>query len=152
MSEDQNLQSLYRQTVLDHCRHPRNFRRMERADRRAEGHNPLCGDKVTMYVRLDGDTIADVAFEATGCAISLASASMLTERVRGRRLADAEAAIAEVAAVFSTGRAAPAAALHGDLAALGGVRAYPSRVKCATLAWQTLQAALRGAPGTATTE
>ena len=152
MTDEADLQALYRQTVLDHCRHPRNFRRIEAPDRQAEGHNPLCGDKVTIYLRLAGDTVADVAFEATGCAISLASASMLTDMIRGKRVPDVDAAIDEVGALFAPGGEPSKRVRESDIGALSGVRAYPSRIRCATLAWRTLEAALHAGAGTVTTE
>lgn len=141
MTSQDDLNRLYRETVLDHSRNPRNFRRIEPADRRATGHNPLCGDKVTLYVKLGGnESIRDVAFEATGCAISLASASMLTELVLSRPLADVKALILDVCAMFTDH---PRNLPPGDVTALAGVRAYPSRVRCATLPWRTLEAALQ---------
>jgi nitrogen fixation NifU-like protein len=152
MTTAPDVQALYRQRVLDHYRHPRNHRRIAAADRQAEGHNPLCGDKVTIYLQLAGDTISDAAFEATGCAISLASASMLTEMIRGRPLAEAEGAIRDVAALFTPGGEAPARVQASDIGALSGVRAYPSRIRCATLPWRTLEAALHATGHTVTTE
>lgn len=145
----EQLNPLYRDIVLDHSRNPRNFRRLEPADASAEGHNALCGDKITVYLRLADDRLADVAYEASGCAISLASASLMSEATRGRSRADALAAAGDFLAALAPGsRREPA----GDLAALGGVRAYPSRVRCATLPWQTLKAALDGGTRTVTTE
>jgi len=143
------LAGLYRSSVLDHSRHPRNFRRLAAADHQATGHNPLCGDKVTVYLgTAPGDVIADASFEGTGCAICLASASMLTEQVRGRTGAGALQLAADVAAMLAPGSQATA---PGELAALAGVRDYPSRVRCALLPWKTLEAAVRGEAG-ATTE
>lgn len=145
-----DLADLYRTAVLDHSRHPRNFRRLATANRQATGHNPLCGDKVTLYVELGGDdVIRDAAYEAAGCAISVASASMLSEQVRGRTARDALELAASVSGMFSD---PPGGAPGGDLAALAGVRDYPSRVRCATLPWRTLEAALLGERGEATTE
>jgi nitrogen fixation NifU-like protein len=142
MATEGELGELYRETVLDHSRRPRNLRRIEQPARRATGHNPLCGDKITVYLDLTADKIVrDAAFEATGCAISMASASMLTELVRNRPLAEVQSMIRNVFAMFvsETEGLAP-----GEMAAFAGVRAYPSRVRCATLAWRTLEAALRG--------
>jgi nitrogen fixation NifU-like protein len=139
---------LYRQIVLDHSRHPRNQRRPDHYDLEAEGHNPLCGDKVRVYVGLRNDTLRDVAFEASGCAICLASASLMTEAVRSRPARDARDAIEG----FLAGMTAGGAPLTGDLAALGGVGQYPSRVRCATLPWKTLGAALDATPAIVTTE
>lgn len=143
-----DLNRLYREAVLDHSRHPRNFRRIDQPIAQAEGHNPLCGDKVTVYLRLAGERIADAAFEATGCAISIASASMMTEVVRGKSTASARAAIHDAAATFSGGCEHP----PGELAALATVRSYPSRIRCALLPWRTLESALDGSAGTVSTE
>jgi nitrogen fixation NifU-like protein len=143
-----DLKDLYRQIVLDHSRHPRNQRRPERFDREAEGHNPLCGDKVRIYLDLKGDVLQDVAFEATGCAICLASASLMTECTRGRAVPEVRAAVDR----FEQALATDGSTLTGDLAALGGVSQYPSRIRCATLPWKTLRAALDASPDTVTTE
>jgi nitrogen fixation NifU-like protein len=141
---------LYQQIVLEHSRRPRNFRRLDGADRRAEGHNRLCGDKVTLYLGVAGDHLTAVTFEASGCAICLASASLLTEAVGGHTLADADALAAGVVGHFIDPAAHP---LAGALAALDGVAAYPSRIRCATLPWQTLRQAISGRPDAiATTE
>jgi nitrogen fixation NifU-like protein len=143
-----DLARLYRDKVLDHSRNPRNFHRLEDAQARAEGHNPLCGDRLVVYLRFEGERIGAAAFEGTGCAISLASASMMTEIVRGRSRAEArEAAHAATAMLAPDGSYA---AVPGDLAALGGVRGYPSRVRCALLPWRTLEAALDGRVATTT--
>lgn len=133
------IERLYREAVLDHSRHPRNFRRIDPSDACTEGNNPLCGDRITVYLRLDGDRVADAAFEATGCAISIASASMMTEAVRGRSIREAREAIRRANALF-TGPATVVA--PGELASLASVRNYPSRVRCAMLPWKTLDAAL----------
>jgi nitrogen fixation protein NifU and related proteins len=142
------LEDLYRQIVLDHSRHPRNQRRMEPHDRVAEGHNPLCGDKVRVYAQLCGDDVADIAYEASGCAICMASASLMTEATKGR----SRSAVRTLAAQFDRALTSGSADLTGDLAALTGVSQYPSRIRCATLPWKTLVAALDAAPGTVTTE
>ena len=151
-----DLTDLYRQIVLDHNRHPRNQRRPLRCDREAEGHNTLCGDKVRVYLQLEngtlGDvagTLGDVAFEASGCAICLASASMMTEAVRARPLDEARTTIDQFSRALTTNGGET---LTGDLAALGGVGAYPSRIRCATLPWETLRAALDSSPDTVNTE
>ena len=146
-----DLADLYRDVIVDHNRAPRNFRRLEPADREAQGFNALCGDKLTVFVRLTGERIDEVAFEGSGCAISVASASLMSERVKGLTLAEARALHAEVHDLLTGQRDAGDPASLGSLgkvAALVGVRAYPSRVKCATLAWHTLLAALdqRDAP------
>lgn len=145
-----DLAGLYRTAVLDHSRQPRNFRRVPDANRQATGHNPLCGDKVSLFIALgEDDVVRDAAFEATGCAISLASASMLCEQVRGRSGSAALQLAAKVAGMFAR---PPGPAPEGDIAALAGVREYPSRVRCALLPWRTLEAALRGEASPATTE
>jgi nitrogen fixation NifU-like protein len=135
-----DLRELYRDVIVDHNRAPRNFRRLAPADREAEGFNALCGDKLTVQLRLDGDRIADAAFEGSGCAISVASASLMTERIKGLTLDETRALHAAVHAMM-TGADAGGTEL-GKLEALRGVREYPARVKCATLAWHTLLAAL----------
>jgi nitrogen fixation NifU-like protein len=151
MNTAENLRDIYREIVLEHSRQPRNFRRLEPSDWSAQGHNPLCGDKLTVYVRLDGEKITDVTFEGTGCAISLASASIMTEALLGESVGVAKTKIADIVAAFET-RGPEAPAITGDMAALSGVRRYPSRIKCATLAWKTLVAGLQKNPGTVTTE
>jgi nitrogen fixation NifU-like protein len=143
-----DLQNLYRQIVLDHSRHPRNQRRMEPHDREAEGHNPLCGDKIRVYAQVRDGDLADVAFEASGCAICVASASLMTEAAKGRAGSEVRALAGEFDRAMTSGTGD----LSGDLAALAGVSQYPSRIRCATLPWRTLVAALDAAPGTVTTE
>ena len=134
----QELTCLYQQIVLDHSRQPRNSRRPALFDREAEGHNPLCGDKVRVYVQISDGMLHDVAFEASGCAICLASASLMTEATSARPLPDVRSTIDGFLGALMTGHPS----LTGDLAALGGVSQYPSRIRCATLPWKTLQAAL----------
>jgi nitrogen fixation NifU-like protein len=151
MNNARDLQALYRATVLDHSRHPRNFLRLEPADRVVVGHNPLCGDKLTLYLRLDNDRIENLTFEGTGCAISMASASIMTESVKHHDLDDAQHEIDRIMRQFASSDP-DEAAVEGDMAALSGVRAYPSRIKCATLPWKTLEAALQKNTLTATTE
>ena len=148
------LRELYQATILDHNKKPRNFRAIEDADRRADGHNPLCGDKLTVYVALDDDDrVADVAFVGNGCAISTASASLMTESVRGKRVEEVEQAFARFHAMVTSPTDAPVdASALGKLAVLAGVREYPARVKCASLAWHTLKAALEGADEPVKTE
>jgi nitrogen fixation NifU-like protein len=139
-----DLKDLYQQVIVDHSKKPRNFRAIESA-RRVDGYNPLCGDRVTVYVKMDGDKIADIGFQGTGCAISTASASLLTEALKGKTLEDAEALFGAFHDLV-TGlepRHGEAPAL-GKLEAFSGVCDYPTRVKCATLAWHTLRAALKG--------
>jgi nitrogen fixation NifU-like protein len=138
-----DLQDLYQEVILDHNRRPRNFRAMDNPSRHAEGYNPLCGDRLTLFLRVNGDTIEDASFEGSGCAISKASASMMTDSLKGRTLADARR-LFEAFHQLVTGHAeAPdAAAALGKLAVFEGVRHYPTRVKCASLAWHTLKSAI----------
>jgi nitrogen fixation NifU-like protein len=145
-----DLKDLYRDVILDHNRRPRNFGQLESADGRAEGHNPLCGDRLALSVRLDGERIADIRFEGKGCAISTASASLMTEAVKGKDRAQVKALFDRVHALLTRPDATPDAAL-GKLAALSGVREFPARVKCASLCWHTLNAAL-GDGATVSTE
>ena len=137
-----DLKDLYRDVIVDHNRHPRNFRAMPDADRRADGFNPLCGDKLTVYVKLEGDRIADVSFNGSGCAISVASASLLTESVKGRTVDEAEALFKRMHRLLTRDDAVEDSASLGKLGALSGVREFPARVKCASLCWHTLDAAL----------
>lgn len=138
------LDDLYQDVILDHNRRPRNFGPMDPADGHAEGHNPLCGDCVTVFVKRDGDRIVDVTFTGNGCAISTASASMMTEAVVGKTVPEALALLDEVQGVVR-GETPPNEESLGEIAALCGVKDFPMRVKCATLAWHTLRAALEGA-------
>lgn len=148
-----DLRELYQQVILEHCRHPRNFKELENANRTAEGYNPLCGDQLTLYVRLEGDKIVDISFKGSGCAISKASASLMTGAVKGKTLAEAEELFGRFHDMVTSGHdAAIDEDAVGKLAVLGGVREFPVRVKCATLAWHTLQSALRGAGKPVTTE
>lgn len=154
MGED--LQKLYQRTVLEHCRSPRNFHAIEEADRVAEGFNPLCGDKVTVYLRAPengGGTglIAEISFEAVGCAICLASASMMTELVGGETETQARRQAEKVMRAFKPGVENGLGDL-GEIEALGSVRAYPSRIRCVTLPWKTFTAALDDDPSTVSTE
>jgi nitrogen fixation NifU-like protein len=135
------LQDLYRDVILDHNRKPRNFGRLDPADASADGHNPLCGDRLNVSLRLAGDTIADIRFEGKGCAISTASASLMTEAVKGRDRKTVHELFTRIHALL-TQAAAPVDESLGKLAALSGVREFPSRVKCASLCWHTLNAAL----------
>jgi nitrogen fixation NifU-like protein len=145
-----DLQELYREVILDHNRQPRNFGELGDADRVVQGVNPLCGDKLTLYVKLDGDKVGDIRFKGTGCAISVASSSLMTERVKGAGVADALALFDQIHDML-TGHAEPAENLD-KLAALAGVREYPSRVKCASLGWHALKTALSGPGEQVTTE
>ncbi len=155
MSAAHDLKALYRKTVLEHSRQPRNFRRIDDPDRNAEGHNPLCGDKVSIFLKLSGGEISDISFEGTGCAICIASASILTEAAQGKDDRTAELMAQDIIRAFTSKQGdinADDESELGDMTALTGVRAYPSRVKCATLAWQTLRAALNEDNKTITTE
>jgi len=140
-----DLRELYQEVILDHSRSPRNFRRMEGATRTVEGYNPLCGDRLTLYLRLEGDRIADASFEGQGCAISKASASMMTVAVKGKTKEEALALFDGFHAMLTAPKGAPfdAQAL-GKLAIFSGVAEFPIRVKCATMGWHTLKAALEG--------
>lgn len=146
-----NLADLYRDVIIDHNRNPRNFRKIPPPCSHAEGLNPLCGDKLQVYLKLGADDrIEDVSFEGSGCAISVASASLMTETLRGRTRAEAEEMFARIHGML-TGALEPDIDAIGKLAALAGVREYPSRVKCASLCWHTVHSAL-GQGGTVTTE
>jgi nitrogen fixation NifU-like protein len=134
------LQDLYREVILDHNRRPRNFGELPGADRVIEGVNPLCGDKLTLYLKLADGTVQDVRFKGTGCAISVASSSLMTERVKGATV-PATLELFEKVHALLTGAAEPSEDLD-KLAALAGVREYPTRIKCASLAWHALKAAL----------
>ena len=148
-----DLRELYQTTILDHNKQPRNFRVPEGANREAAGHNPLCGDRVTVHVQLDDGVVKDVGFQGNGCAISTASASLMTQAVKGRSVAEVQKifdAFHEL--VTSDPQREFDAGAVGKLAVLAGVREYPVRVKCATLAWHTLRAALAGGATTVKTE
>ncbi|HET9492302.1 MAG TPA: SUF system NifU family Fe-S cluster assembly protein [Methylomirabilota bacterium] len=144
------LRELYQQVILDHNRKPRNFRRLPQPARRAEGHNPLCGDHVSVEVKVEAGTIRDIAFQGSGCAISRASASMMTDSLQGKTTAEAEALFQRFHRMV-TEDAGDAGAL-GKLAVFAGVREFPSRIKCATLPWHTAHAALVGQAEPVTTE
>jgi len=154
MTNDSDLRDLYQEVILDHSKRPRNFRDMAGATGRAEGFNPLCGDKATVFVRLEGDVVTDVSFKGAGCSISTASASMMTEALRGKSRAEVDALFERFRALI-TGDPARAAENTGPglgkLAAFSGVCEFPVRVKCASLPWHTLKAALQG-DGQASTE
>jgi nitrogen fixation NifU-like protein len=134
---------LYQSIILDHNRAPRNFRPMPGSTRQAEGHNPLCGDQLRVWLKLDGDRIADVSFQGSGCAISKASASLMTMVVKGKTREEAER-IFDSFHRMVTGQGEPAADLPAKLAVFGGIREFPARVKCASLSWHALKAALEG--------
>lgn len=146
-----DLADLYRDVIVDHNRNPRNFRKIPPPCRHAEGLNPLCGDKLQVYLRLDPEgRIQDVSFEGSGCAISVASASLMTETLKGRTCEEAETLFERVHGMLTGDEEADLAAI-GKLAALAGVREYPTRVKCASLCWHTVHSAL-GEGGTISTE
>ena len=136
------LNDLYRDVILDHNRQPRNFGALEAADASVEGFNPMCGDHLTLRLRLNQDTISDIRFEGQGCAISTASASLMTEAVKGKSRGEALKLFERVHQLLTDDAAPPAEEL-GKLAALSGVREYPARVKCASLCWHTLASALK---------
>jgi nitrogen fixation NifU-like protein len=138
-----DLRELYQEVILDHNKSPHNFRELPDADCKAEGDNPLCGDVVTVYVALDGDRLREVAFQGAGCAISQASASMMTDAVKGKTLDEARALSRKFRDLLTDKGDGPVdPAELGKLAVFGGVKEFPMRVKCATLAWHTLAAAL----------
>ena len=146
-----DLKELYRDVILDHNRHPRNFGPLEGASHRAEGNNPLCGDRLSLTLRLTGDRIEDIRFEGSGCAISTASASLMTEAVKGKDRASVRQLFERMHSLLTQPDGAPDPAL-GKLAALSGVREFPARVKCASLCWHTLNAALVSSPAAVSTE
>lgn len=135
-----DLRDLYQQVIMDHNKHPRNFREMDNPNHLAHGNNPLCGDKLVVYVKHDGEQIEDVSFKGSGCAISVASASLMTEALKGKRLDEAEAIYQQVHKVM-TGEETDSDLL-GKLEVLSGVQEFPARVKCATLSWHTMHSAM----------
>lgn len=147
-----DLKDLYRDVIVDHNRRPRNFGKLDPADAHADGYNPLCGDRLTIYVNLDGERIRDAKFEGSGCAISVASASLLTEIVQGKSRAEVHELFDDVHALLTQHDASVDPARLGKLAALSGVREFPVRVKCASLCWHTLNAALDRATAPVSTE
>ena len=143
-----DLNDLYQQVILDHCKKPRNFHELPAATCSAQGHNPLCGDQLKLFLVVDGDTVKDISFVGDGCCISKASASLLTESVKGKSKADVRAMFDQVHELVTTGQ------VRGDvgkLAVFAGVHKFPARVKCAILAWHAVMAALKG-EGPVTTE
>ena len=146
-----DLRDLYQELIVDHYRHPHNFGPLAGANRRAEGFNPLCGDRLTLYLKVVDGVIEDARFEGSGCAISTASASLMTDALKGKTEAQVEALFAGFHALVAGGNTPPAVAL-GKLEVLAGVREFPVRVKCATLAWHTLRAALHEASQPVSTE
>ena len=147
------LDELYQEVILDHNKSPRNFRAMVNANRKAEGYNPLCGDHVTVFLHIDNGVIDDISFEGSGCAISKASASMMTTELKGKKEEDAEQLFQKVHKMLTGDVGAESAPEQlGKLAILSGVCKFPARVKCASLAWHTVNSALKGATQPATTE
>jgi nitrogen fixation NifU-like protein len=138
-----DLTDLYQEVILDHNRRPHNFRTIEEATRKQEGFNPLCGDRLTLYVKLDGNVISDVAFQGTGCAISKASASLMTDALKGKTIEEARSMFDRFHEMVTSSPETPAPDL-GKLSVLAGVREFPTRVKCASLAWHTMKAAVAG--------
>jgi nitrogen fixation protein NifU and related proteins len=146
-----DLKELYRDVILDHNKRPRNFGKLESSDAHADGHNPLCGDRLTVFLKMDGDRVEDIRFEGKGCAISTASASLMTEAIKGKDRADIGALFDKIHSMLTRQDAVADPSL-GKLAALSGVREYPARVKCASLCWHTLNAALDKGATTVSTE
>jgi nitrogen fixation NifU-like protein len=146
------LRELYQEVILDHNRKPRNFRRLEDASRTAHGENPLCGDRLTVFLKLEDGVVRDVAFQGSGCAISRAAASLMTTSVIGKAVGDAETLFRRVQAMLTGEGNGVRPGDLGKLAVFAGVREFPSRVKCATLAWHTLHAALAGTADPVSTE
>lgn len=148
-----DIDELYQDVILDHSRKPRNFGSLEGADSSQEGYNPLCGDRITLYLKLTQDVVTDVGFEGVGCSISKASTSMMTQAIKGKTRDQVEALFNTFHRLVTR---APEDQVNaqglGDLGYLGGVAQFPSRVKCATLAWHTLRAALKGSGDTVSTE
>lgn len=137
------LQDLYQEMIVDHNRHPRNFGKLPEASHVLQGNNPLCGDQLTLYLRIAAEQVQDARFDGEGCAISVASASLMTDAVKGKSIPAAQRLFEQFHQLVSSGEGRDPLDL-GKLSALAGVRAYPSRVKCATLCWHTLRAALAG--------
>jgi nitrogen fixation NifU-like protein len=144
-----DINDLYQQVILDHCRKPRNFHEMAQASRSAQGHNPLCGDQLKLFLAFDGDKIADISFVGSGCCISKASASLLTEFAKGKTKAEVETMFGRVHEMVMTGNVTGDV---GKLAVFAGVHKYPARVKCAILSWHAVMAALKGEDKPVTTE
>lgn len=144
-----DLRELYQETIFDHYRQPRNYGRLEGANRKAEGYNPLCGDKVTLYLRVDDGVIRDASFEGSGCAIATASASLMTESIKGKHEDEALRLLENIQGMVTGGNTTGDI---GKLRVLAGVHEFPERVKCATLAWHTMKAALENLVAPVSTE
>ena len=147
-----DLRDLYQEVILEHSKAPRNFRELRSADHKAEGYNPLCGDRFTVYVQMQGDSIQDIGFQGSGCAISKASASLMTQSLKGKTRSEADELFSRFHKVVTGQIANGNKAELGKLAVFSGVSEFPTRVKCATLAWHTLQAALEGKQDAVSTE
>jgi nitrogen fixation NifU-like protein len=148
-----DLRDLYQEVILDHHKKPRNFHRLEHANRQADGYNPLCGDKLSVFIQMENGVVKDIGFIGAGCAISTASASMMTESLKGKTESEARAIFERFhQLVTNHSESQPDPATMGKLAVFSGVREYPVRVKCATLAWHTMRAALEGKEETVATE
>ena len=147
-----NLEALYQEVILDHNRKPRNFREMENADYKVEGRNPLCGDEITLWLKLDGNTVSDVSFKGSGCAVSKSSASIMTSAVKGKSVEETRQLFERFHDMITGKLPESERAAMGSLAALGGVARFPIRVKCASLAWHALKSALEGAGDVVSTE
>ena len=146
-----DIRDLYQEVIVDHNRSPRNFGKLDDADKTLEGFNPLCGDKLTLYLKTNGDTIDDIAFDGSGCAISVASASLMTDAMKGKTLEEAEDLFHEFHDLITNDNEVDIDNL-GKLAALAGVKDYPARVKCASLCWHTLHSAIQGDDSPVSTE
>ncbi len=151
----EDLRELYQEVILDHSKHPRHFVEMAEASHRADGHNPLCGDRITVYLRVKGDVIEDVSFQGAGCSISTASASMMADALRGRTVAEAKSLFERFHRLVTSDPShaadnASASSDLGKLAVFSGVCEFPMRVKCASLSWHTMKAALEGEAGAST--
>ena len=148
-----DIKDLYQDIIVDHNRSPRNFRKMENANRSADGYNPLCGDKLTIFLKIENGIVEDVSFEGSGCAISIASASLMTQQIKGKTEEEANAIFNDFhAMVTDESDEIGDFETMGKLAALAGVKQYPSRIKCATLCWHTLNAAIKRAEDIVATE
>ena len=147
-----DLRDLYQEVILEHSKQPRNYRELGDANHKAEGYNPLCGDHFTVYLKMDGEKIQDVSFQGSGCAISKASASMMTQSVKGKTLAEAEKTFEQFHKLVTGAERNGNQEELGKLAVFSGVSEFPVRVKCATLAWHTLHAALEGKQEAVSTE
>ena len=147
-----DLRDLYQEVIFDHNKNPRNFRVMENADREVEGFNPLCGDRLTLFLKLEGDVITDASFQGSGCAISTASVSLMTEIIKDKTEAEAEELFKQFHDMATGKDEEVNLEAIGKLAVLAGVREYPARVKCATLAWHTLDAAIKNQEKSISTE